>query len=211
MTGLRAAVRDLVRAAARRRWLLAGGLAAAAVATGLPVLAPAPAAATGVLSAARDLPAGSSLTATDVTRVDLPTGAVPDGALPPGEAVAGRLLAGAVRRGEPLTDVRLVGPGLLASLGDGGGPLVAVPVRLADPAAASLLRAGDRVDVLAAATSPDAPPSAAVVAAAAPVLAVPPVQADLEGALVVLATSTATASRLAAAAVSSRLSVVVRP
>lgn len=212
MSGFRRAREDLLRAAARRRWLLAGGLAAAAVATALPSLTPTPAPATTVLAAAHDLAAGTALTAADVSSVALPTGSVPDGALPDAEQVVGRLLAGAVRRGEPLTDVRLVGPALLASLGAAasGGDLVAVPVRLADPASAALLRPGDRVDVLAAATSPDAPPTAAVVAAAAPVLAVPPPSADLEGALVVLATPAGTAARLAAAAVSSRLSVVVR-
>lgn len=211
MTALTAAVQDLVRAAARRRWLLAGGLMAAAVATALPALAPAPAATTTVLTAVRDLPAGTPLTAADVVAVGLAPRSVPDGALPAAAPVAGRLLAGAVRRGEPITDVRLVGPGLLASLGTAAQQLVAVPVRLADPASATLLRPGDRVDVLAADTSPGAPASATVVAASVPVLAVPPPSGDLEGALVVVATPVATAARLAAAAVSSRLSVVVRP
>ena len=211
MRSLRAGASELLRAAARRRWLLAAGLAAAAVATALPALAPAPAAAARVLSAAHDLPAGTTLTAADVAPLTLPVASVPDGALPVAEPVLGRQLAGAVRRGEALTDVRLVGPGLLAGLGGAGGSLVAVPVRLADPAAVLLLRPGDRVDVLAAGTSPDAPASAAVVAAAAPVLAVPAPTADGEGGLVVLAVPPATAARLAAAAVSSRLSVVVRP
>ncbi len=200
--------RDLLRAAVRRRWLLASALVAGAVATALPLLAPAPPATTAVLSAARDLPAGAALTAADLVPVALPDGAVPAGALTARGDVEGRLLAGPVRAGEALTDVRLVGPGLLAGLGDG---LVAVPVRLADPASAALLRGGDRVDVLAAGTDPGAPPSAAVVAAAAPVLAVPAATDDLEGALVLLATPPTTAGRLAAAAVSSRLSVVVRP
>ena len=209
MSGLRRAMDDLLRAAVRRRWLLAGGLAAAAVATALPVLAPSPPTAVAVLAAARDLGAGTALTAGDVAPVRLPTGVVPDGALSVGQPVAGRLLAGAVRRGEPLTDVRLVGPGLLAALGTPG--LVAVPVRLAEPATSNLLRPGDRVDVLAAGTGPDAPLSAVVVAADSAVLAVPPRGADAEGALVVLATSPSTAARLGAAAVSSRLSVTVRP
>ena len=209
MTGLRRAADDLLRAAVRRRWLLSGGLAAAAVATALPVLAPSAPTAVAVLAAARDLAAGTALTAGDLVPVRLPTGAVPDGVLAANEPIAGRLLAGAVRRGEPVTDVRLVGPGLLASLGV--PDLVAVPVRLADPASAGLLRAGDRVDVLAAGTGPDAPVSAVVGAAGSPVLVVPPPGTGLEGALVVLATSPSTAARLAAAAVSSRLSVTVRP
>lgn len=203
-----AAGRALLRAAGRRRGLLAAGLAAGAVATALPVLAPDPAAGTAVLAAARDLAAGAAVGAEDLLVVHLPADLVPAGALLPGADVVGRLAAGSVRAREPLTDVRLVGPGLLAATGDG---LVAVPVRLADPAAAALLRPGDRVDVLAAATGPDGPPAAAVVAAAAPVLAVPASTAAAEGALVVLAASPLQAARLASAEVSSRLSVVVRP
>ncbi len=195
---------------ARWRGVLAGLLAAAAVATALPALLPEPAPGADVLVAVRDLPAGTPLADGDVVPGRLPEGVVPDGALRPGEPLVGRLLAGPVRRGEALTDVRLLGPGLLAGVDPGGrASLVAVPVRLADAASAALLRPGDRVDVLAAATSPDAPPSAAVVAAAAPVLAVPAPGPDLDGALVVLATPAPAAARLAAAAVSSRLSAVV--
>ena len=204
---LRRAAGELGRAASRRRWLLGGGLAAAAVATALPVLAPSPPADTAVLTAARDLAAGTALTAADVARVQLPTALVPAGALPLGAALEGRVVAGAVRAGEPLTDVRLVGPGLLTALED--EDLVAAPVRLADPASASLVRAGDRVDVLAAGSGPDGPPVASVVAAAVRVLAVPPTSQDAEGALLVVATPPATAVRLAGAAVSAQLSVVV--
>ncbi len=205
----RTAARELLRAAGRRRGLLAAGLAAGAVATALPVLAPDPAAGTAVLAAARDLAAGAAVRAEDLAVVHLPPDLVPAGALVPGADVVGRLAAGPVRAREPLTDVRLVGPGLLAAVGGDG--MVAVPVRLADPAAAALLRPGDRVDVLAAPTGPDGPPAASVVAAAAPVLAVPEATAAAEGALVVLAATPFSAARLASAEVSSRLSVVVRP
>lgn len=223
MSDLRTMWRGLQQAAARRRWLLSAGLAAAAVATALPAVAPAPVSGTSVLTAARNLAAGTALTEADVVRVLLPDHLLPEGVLLDVGGVTGRLLAGAVRRGEPLTDVRLVGPGLLALLGDGqpggdppggnqpgGNQFVAVPVRLADPASAALLRPGDVVDVLGASTAADGPPAAAVLAAVAPVLAVPQQTADLEGALVVLAVPPATAARLAGAAVTSRLSVVVR-
>ena len=211
MSAPRPAVAELVRAAARWRWLLAGGLAAAAVATGLPVLRPPGPPVAPVLVAARDLHGGAALLDGDVVARELPRDAVPDGALGPGDRLAGRLLAGPVRRGETFTDARVVGPGLLAAVPGGATGLVAVPVRLADRASVALLRPGDRVDVLAAGTSPDGPADAAVVAAAAPVLAVPTADGDLEGALVVLATTAGSAARLATAAVSSRLSVVVRP
>lgn len=190
----------------RHRALLAAGLTAAAVATALPVLAPTPAATSRVLAAGRDLPTGATLTAGDLVPLSLPRAAVPDGALTTSAAAVGQVLAGPVRRGEALTDARLLG----AALVTGGPGVVAAPVRLADPATAALLHAGDRVDVLAAGTDAAAPTSAVAVAAGLQVLAVPAAdQPDGDGALVVLAATPATAARLAAAAVRSRLSVTV--
>lgn len=194
----------LPRTVRRHRALLAAGLAAAAVATALPTLAPAPAATVTVLAAARELRPGSPLSAGDLRQVGLPRGTVPAGALTDETAVVGRLLTGPVRRGEPLTDVRLVGAGLVPR--DAG--LVAAPVRLADPAAVALLHAGDRVDVLATPTG--APVAeATTVATGVQVLAVPPAGDAADGALVVVAALPAVAARLAAAAVSSRLSITV--
>ncbi len=205
---LRGTVRELARVVHRRRALLAGGLVAAAVATALPQLAPPAPPGRSVLAAARDLPAGTVLSAADLVRVAVPTALAPAGVLDAPAAAVGRLVAGPVRRGEPLTDVRLLGAGLLAALDDPAGT-VATPVRLADPAGAALLSAGDVVDVLAAAAD-GAAPTAPVVADGVTVLAVPTEVEQVEGALVVLATTPATAARLAAAAVGSRLSVTVR-
>lgn len=200
--------RELQRAVGRHRALLAGGLAAGAMAAALGVLAPHPPPGVPVVTAARDLPPGQPLTAADLRLLAVPRGLVPTGALLAVPALVGRVLAAPVRAGEPLTDVRLAGSGLLSGRDAG---LLAVPVRLADAAAAALLRAGDHVDVLAAATTPGAPAYAQVVAPDATVLAVPTGAGDPgDGALVVLAASPTVASRLAAAAVSSRLSVAVR-
>jgi Flp pilus assembly protein CpaB len=121
---------------------------------------------------------------------------------PQPDGLLGRVLAGAVRAGEPLTDARLVGPGLTALLPPGQ---VAAPVRLADLAVAGLVRTGDRVDVLAA--PPDAE-QAEVVAAGALVLAAPgSEQADPAAGLLLLAVDAATAARLAAAATTATLTV----
>ena len=140
--------------------------------------------------------------------------------------VAGRVVAGAVRSGEPLTDVRVVNPGLVSALEEGQ---VAMPVRLMDAATAVLLRPGDVVDVVAAVgvdtlgvtgveedfeSSTAALPSASVVAAGVRVLSVPqPSEGSvaLDGALVVLSTTHQEALDLAAAAVSAPLSVVLLP
>ena len=53
-----------------------------------------------------------------------------------GAELTGRVLAAPVRRGEPVTDVRVVGPGLWSQVPAGQ---VAAPVRLADLAVATLL------------------------------------------------------------------------
>jgi Flp pilus assembly protein CpaB len=139
----------LQRAFARRRRLVAAVLAGLAVLSAVAAVRPPAPPSVVVLAAAHDLAPGTALALADLRPVPLPAAAVPAGALRPGAEVLGRLVAGPVRRGEPLTDVRLVGPALLAALGPG---TVAVPVRFADAGAVALLRPGDRVDVLAAPT-----------------------------------------------------------
>ncbi len=89
-----------------------------------------------------DLELGATLTATDVvlTRVVEP----PDGALADAGAVQGRRLTSAIRRGEVLTDRRLVdtpGP-------EPGPGRAAVAVRPGDPALLQLLQAGTPVAVV---------------------------------------------------------------
>lgn len=198
------ALRDLRRALARHRVLLAGGLAAGSVATGLTAVAPAPPATATVLVAARDLAGGAVVGADDLRTTAVPAGFVPDGALEDVAGAVGRVVAGAVRAGEPLTDVRLLGAGLLPP-----GAEVAVPVRVAEPATGALVRAGDVIDVLSA--SPEGGESATTVASSVRVLSVPlPGDDPAEGALLVVAATRSTAGRLAAAAVTGRLSVLVQ-
>ena len=98
---------------------------------------------TAMTVAARELPAGTRLTAADLATIQVPPGTVPDGSL--SDDLDGRVLASPMRRGEPVTDLRLVGPGLTV---DAPG-LVAVPVRLPDAEMAGLLRVGDHVRLLA--------------------------------------------------------------
>lgn len=164
-----------------------------------------------VAVAAIDLPAGTALGPGDLTTVGLPEDAAPAGAATALDELSGQVLASPVRRGEPVTDVRLVGPGLWSQVPDG---LVAAPVRLADLAVTSLLRAGDRVDVLAAAGAEAAAPSVQVVAEAALVLAVPADPAagadrPAQDGLLVLAVSPDTAQRLAAAGAGATLTVTL--
>jgi pilus assembly protein CpaB len=193
----------------RARLALAAALLALAALTAVSAPGPvaAPVESASVVVAARDLPPGAVLTEADVGTVALPARAVPAGALPADGSVVGRVLAGAMRRGEPLTDARVVGPEL-AGLAAGPGA-VAVPVRLADPGVAALVRSGQRVDVVAV-TEAGAP---TVVVAGVAVLAVPR-EADgaaADGTLVVLAVPEYLAPRLIGAALHARLAVTLRP
>jgi pilus assembly protein CpaB len=223
----------LRRAISWHRRLLAAGLAAGAVGATITAVRPAPPDAVVVVAAARDLRGGAALQPRDLRTVRLPAHAVPAGALRPGDRALGRVLAAPLRRGEPLTDVRLVGPGLLPGYAGPGADVVAAPVRVADGATVRLLRVGDRVDVLAAtggfagldeAMAPGSPAApverARIVARSAPVIALPagddgdPVWGGAtsagDGALVVLAVPAPTAGDLAAAAATGQLSVTVR-
>ena len=207
------------------RRLASAGLAAGAVACALQVLAPDPPLGIASLVVARDLPAGTTLAAADVQSVLLPAASRPSGAVPPG-GTTNRVLASGTRAGEVLTDVRLVGAGLLA----GQPGQVAAPVRVADPAAAALAMPGDRVDVLVATQGR---PDAEVVVRAATVLAGPAPTSDSDllsgggglgagglgaggvdtggGGLLVLAVESAQAARLAGAAARGVLSITLLP
>jgi Flp pilus assembly protein CpaB len=164
-----------------RRRLLAALLTAGAVAAGLHSAVGPPPPAVALTTAARDLPAGTVLGSGDLRTVAVPPEAVPAGVV---DAAAGRTLAAPLRSGEPVTDVRLVG----ASLAAAHPGLTALPVRLPDPGSAALLKAGDRIDLVA--TDPQAGGSR-VVAYDAVVLAGPQrsdegPSAPVTGAVVVL-------------------------
>ncbi|MGW3418181.1 hypothetical protein [Streptomyces phaeochromogenes] len=89
--------------------------------------------------------------------------------------------------------------------------MVAAPVRIADGATVRLLRAGDRVDVVAAEQGAVGPGDAHVVARGARVAKVPesPDSVSEGGALVVLSVPRRTATLLAGAGATSRLAVTL--
>lgn len=161
--------RAVRRAVLRRRRPLAAALTALAAAAGLQAVTAPPPATVTVAVAARDLPAGAVLGPGDLVPREFVPGSVPDDLA---EDAVGRMLAGPLSRGEPLTAVRLVGPGLVTGRPD----LVATPVRLPDADMVALLEVGDRVDLVAADPRSG---TAEVLAAGVTVLAVP---GDLEGA-----------------------------
>lgn len=146
------------------------------------------------------------LSASDLDVTALPSAAVPEGATRTVSPLIGEQLSGAVTAGEPITAARVAGAGGLGTAA--GDERVALPVRLADAEAASLVHDGDLVDILAA----DRSGNGATVARAVPVLAVPtaaPSSSPLEGALIVVAVAPTVAERLAGAASTGPLTVAL--
>ncbi len=152
-----------------------------------------------VVEVSQDLAIGVTLTADDVrsARLDHP----PDGALTSTDQAVGRRLGGAARRGEVLTDLRLVDTG-----GPDPGPgRVAIAVRPADPALVQLLQPGMTVTVIGV----DADGSAATLCSDALVLAVLDETADRSGKSrpVLLGVPTADADRVTGGSLSADIAL----
>ena len=164
---------DWTRTVAARRVTAGGLVVLAAVAA----LRPDPSdGRVAVVVAARDLAPGVELTAADLHTESRSATTIPDGAVFQSNALVGSTLAGPARRGEVLTDVRVLSP-RLAEAAVGPDARV-VPVHPTDAALLDLVRPGDVVDVLAVSdsigTNGSADPRPRVVATAAVVVLVSP-------------------------------------
>jgi pilus assembly protein CpaB len=206
-------LRSLVTAARWHQRLLASVLAAIAVACALASTSPPSLPSVPVVVTARDLTAGHVLDDRDLEVVRVPVGAIPAHAFTTVADVPQRALVGPKRAGIVVTDVDVIAPGLLSRY---GAEVVAVPVRIADAGSLAYVRVGDRIDLIAAGTVPTAggtTGSTAVVATRVPVLAVAPADATEtgEGGLLIVATTSTIARAIAGAAVTSRVSVALRP
>lgn len=149
----------------RLRWLIVAACVACAAWIAIGELRPPSAPGVDVLVAARDLPAGTTVTAADLRTVrvhEAPASAV-------GPDDLGAPLVIGVPEGLPVVRSMLLGPGLAEAAPPGW---VVTPVALADPLLAEMLRVGDRVDLyLAAADTGGLLEQAQLVAAGAVVLA----------------------------------------
>ena len=136
--------RAVRRAVLVRRRLLAALLTAVAVAAGLQAAAAPPPPSVRVLTAARDLPAGTRARRRRPGRAasSRPTPSPPGWPTTRSAAPWPRRL----RRGEPVTDVRLVGAGAHRAAVP---TCTALPVRLPDAAMVDLLEVGDVIDLVA--------------------------------------------------------------
>ncbi|MGW4367878.1 SAF domain-containing protein [Nocardia takedensis] len=167
---------------------------------------------TPVVVASRDLAPGTVLGAADLTVVDRAAGTLPQGVSREPPALLGATAAGAMRAGEVFTDLRVVGP-RLAEVAARTRDARIVPVRPADTAIAEILRAGDRVDVIAARedAGPDAPPGRVLASDAAVVLvSAAGERRAAEERVVLVAMDSGHATAVAAASLHTALTVVLR-
>lgn len=142
-------------------------------------------------------------------------GSAPTGTLDVEQAV-GRSLTIPLRRGEAITDSRLVSSSLLS----GYPGTVAVPIQLGDAASRELLQVGDRVDLLASDANAFTDESgetrlARTVAKNAYVVAIPEAREvlagpDRAGALVLVAVQAGESAAVAYASAASYVSVLLK-
>lgn len=190
-----------------RRLLLIRRLAAVVLAGLALVLALAPRTApvgVPVVVAAAEIAAGATVRPADLVVRQWPAELVAAGALHDPAAAEGRVLVGAAHRGEPITDIRLVGAGPPSGTGPDDA---AVPIRLADAGVAALLIPGSRVDVVTVGGRTDQP---VLLAGDASVLAVLAEDKGGRGRLVMVAMPRAIATRVAAASLSEQVAVTLR-
>jgi Flp pilus assembly protein CpaB len=145
--------------------------------------------------------------AQDITVSAVVEDALPNGALVDPASVIGRRVIGPVAEGQVLTRLNLI----TGRSGLAQGQVTA-PLRIADPEVAELLQPGSTIDVIAA--DPEGA-AAKVVATKVRVLTVPPPSAEQgdhtasEGALVLVEVDPNTATLLAQAAATARISLVL--
>lgn len=166
---------------------------------------------TDVVVALRDLPPGAPLTADDIGIESRPATTVPDGATEDVTAALGTTLAGPARRGEILTDVRLLGSRLTEASAGPDARIVAL--HLADDALVDLVRAGDVVDILAAGSTEAGPDTAPEVIATQAVVtlvsAAPPGPAGPSERVVLVALPRHIANAVAGAALTRQVTVTL--
>ena len=184
-----------------RRWIAAAA-AFLAVFTAVGIVAPHRTPTVAIVAAARDLPGGTTLAASDLLRLDLPVEAAPGGAESDPARLVGRVVNAPVTARSAITRAT-VSTG--ADLAREGFAVVAVP--LANGALSGLLQAGVHIDLIANG-------KAGVVASDVRVVAAPaPEGSGLLGAgqrVLLVEVSPDAAARIAAATDSGGLTVAVR-
>ena len=183
-----------------RRKPITAALVTFAVVIGLSAVVGRHSPSTEVVVMNRDVAAGTSLTAADVRLAALDDAFVPVTAMQTIEDVVGRITTGALAVNEVLTSTRVMSQTSAGSL--------AVPIRLADPSVALLLRPGDVVDVVASESGDAQVRPAQLLASRVRVVTVPQ---DRDAGLIVVTADDKTAPLLAGAVNGPALAVVIHP
>ena len=162
-----------------------------------------------VVVAARDLSPGAALTADDLRLEKRLAPTIPDGSQSDIDTIVGSTLAGPTRRGEVLTDVRLLGRRLAESAAGPDARLV--PVHPVDIALAELVRPGDVVDIVAASETNSAAAARVVATGAIVVLvsAKQKAQAATSERVVLVALPAASANAVAGAALTQTVTLTL--
>ena len=195
----------------RNRRTIIVSLVAVAVLNTAAGFAAAPGSQRTVVIARSAIRAGTLITADQVRIQSWPAAIVPSDWPSDPAKLTGRMAVGAIGIGEPITATRLLTTAK-ASLPVG---LVLAPARIADAATVALVNPGDIIDVIASwPAGQTGPASATTIASHVRVATVPhPATSSLsnsvDGALLVLEVPPATAARIAAAAISARLSITL--
>jgi Flp pilus assembly protein CpaB len=138
-------IESLRRAFRRHRRTFAAALLALAVLAALNAVGSRGSGATAVLVAARTIPAGATISASDLSVVSLPATSIAEGAFTdPGQAVGATTVVAIPARQSLTPSV------LLANEGMAGPGHVALPVSFPAAGTVRLLHAGSRIDVLGA-------------------------------------------------------------
>ena len=162
-----------------------------------------------VVVAARDLSPGAALTTDDLRLEKRLAPTIPDGSQSDIDTIVGSTLAGPTRRGEVLTDVRLLGRRLAESAAGPDARLV--PVHPVDIALADLVRPGDLVDIVAASETNSAAAARVVATGAIVVLvsAKQKAQAATSERVVLVALPAASANAVAGAALTQTVTLTL--
>lgn len=200
----------LRRAVWWHRRALAALSAAACLLCCLRVLSPTPPPTVPVVVATVPLAGGTTLTTAHVRVRHVPADIAPASAIADPGSLTGRTLAAPVPEGAILTEVSVVSPALAAA----APGRVLTPVRVADADVVSLVRVGDRVDVVSIAEG-----RSTIVATHARIVAIPrPTSADRgalapsagrSGTLIVLDVSREEAAILLGVQASGRIDIVL--
>lgn len=171
----------------------------------LSVLTPAKPESTPVLVASHALTAGSTLTAADITTIEMPIELMPTEALSDPDEVVGRVLTATLTQGSVLT-----GAAVLSSRDMTEADERLVPFRVPDAATVALLHVGDRISVVG--SSSDG--GVIDIATDVRIAALPTTESGSlggeSGALVVVAADAETAAQLAAASNQMRMGIVMQ-